>query len=200
MDALATVFALAIATTPPAAGTTRCHLSSPLACRDTNELVWDKAFDNAVERFLGSRRANYFGRPARVADQVLEVLGGPPDEAADQDRRPRPVHGLSAAVLRRKGRGGAAAGWPARRLGDFAFSFLHRPRPGERLLSARDADDLHEDAGGTGGGGQPLELGQTGDWSGACQPRLAGGALGCGERRASCELSVGCPSGPDREG
>jgi hypothetical protein len=43
-------------------------------------LVWDKAFGAAVRRFLGSRRASYVGRPRPVADQIIEVLGGPPDD------------------------------------------------------------------------------------------------------------------------
>jgi hypothetical protein len=74
----AIVLALAIAAAAPAAD--RCTLRHLDACADTNRLVWDKGFQRAVKRFVGPRRASYLDKTDSVADQILEVLGGPPDE------------------------------------------------------------------------------------------------------------------------
>lgn len=57
----------------------RCSLSHLEFCTDTNELVWSQAFESAVRRFLGDRRANYLYGRGRVSDQAIDVLGGPPD-------------------------------------------------------------------------------------------------------------------------
>jgi hypothetical protein len=76
----AVLLALALAVTTPATGDVHCDLRRLSACRDTNELIWDKTFEGEVQRFLGRRRASYLGRPGGLADQMIEVLGGPPDD------------------------------------------------------------------------------------------------------------------------
>ncbi len=76
----AVLFALALAASLPATGGAHCELTRLSACRDTNELILDKAFEVSVKRFLGLRRSSYLGRPDWLADQMIEVLGGPPDD------------------------------------------------------------------------------------------------------------------------
>lgn len=56
-----------------------CTLFNPGACRTTNEIVWDPAFERALERFLGDRQAAYLHARGPVRDQAEAVLGGPPD-------------------------------------------------------------------------------------------------------------------------
>ena len=56
-----------------------CSPSSLAACRNTNQLIWNAQFQPAIWRFLGFRRAAFLGRRTFVADQIIEVLGGPPD-------------------------------------------------------------------------------------------------------------------------
>lgn len=58
----------------------RCGLDHLDLCQNTNALVWDRQFRKAVERFVGSRRAAYLYDEAPVAEQMLDVLGGPPDD------------------------------------------------------------------------------------------------------------------------
>ena len=63
----------------PAPSNERCTLARLSVCRNTNELIWDKAFRKAVRRFLSTRRASFLYPRGLVADQMIEVLGGPPD-------------------------------------------------------------------------------------------------------------------------
>jgi hypothetical protein len=72
------LLALAVVTTP-AQSKDRCALRRLLACGNTNELVWDKTFQQAVRRFFGPLRATYIDRNGLVATQMFTVLGGPPD-------------------------------------------------------------------------------------------------------------------------
>jgi hypothetical protein len=72
------LLALAVATTP-AQSKDRCALRRLSACGNTNELVWDKTFQQAVRRFFGPLRATYIDRNGLVANQMFTVLGGPPD-------------------------------------------------------------------------------------------------------------------------
>lgn len=74
---LALTFALALLVLPPV--DENCSLTRLEACRDTNELVWDPAFERAVETFLGRDKVRYLYE-GRLSDQQLAVLGGPPDE------------------------------------------------------------------------------------------------------------------------
>src|SRR5215469_12376173 len=57
-----------------------CSLGKLDQCRDTNQLIWNRAFEASLRRFLGHRRANYLhnGNPL-ISDQAIDVLGGPPD-------------------------------------------------------------------------------------------------------------------------
>lgn len=58
-----------------------CAAAKDLAAyRNTNELVWDEGFRASVAQFFGKQRASYFWRDGLLSDQVLEGLGGPPDE------------------------------------------------------------------------------------------------------------------------
>jgi hypothetical protein len=71
------IVVLAIAATP-AHGAGDCALTRLSECQNTNQLVWDRAFHGAVRRFVGRRRANFIFR-GWAADQLIDVLGGPPD-------------------------------------------------------------------------------------------------------------------------
>ena len=65
----------------PACAAGRCSLEMLSGCTNTNELIWNKAFETSLRKFFGNRRADYLyyeGHPL-VADQAIEVLGGPPD-------------------------------------------------------------------------------------------------------------------------
>jgi hypothetical protein len=57
----------------------RCGLRRLDLCRNTNQLVWDVGFQRAIKQFVGARRGAYLYE-SPVSDQVLEVLGGPPDD------------------------------------------------------------------------------------------------------------------------
>jgi len=57
----------------------RCGLNHLALCRNTNQLVSEKRFVQAVATFVGNRRAAYLYETS-VADQLLEVLHGPPDD------------------------------------------------------------------------------------------------------------------------
>ena len=56
-----------------------CGLSNPGACRTTNNLFFDPAFEQALGRFLGDHQAAYLFERGPVRDQAIAVLGGPPD-------------------------------------------------------------------------------------------------------------------------
>jgi hypothetical protein len=57
-----------------------CTLHRLEACSGANQLVWDKPFQRALNRFVGTRQADYLGWDATVAVQLMEVLGGPSDD------------------------------------------------------------------------------------------------------------------------
>ena len=57
----------------------RCAPSNLSTCKDTNELVWDGSFQKEVKEFLFRQHGNYAVRGETVSDQVLDLLGGPPD-------------------------------------------------------------------------------------------------------------------------
>ena len=58
----------------------RCVLSDPTTCPTTNDLSWSPGFADAVTRFLGSSRVDYFRHDRALDWQALYGLGGPPDE------------------------------------------------------------------------------------------------------------------------
>ncbi|MFD2367668.1 hypothetical protein [Pseudoduganella sp. GCM10020061] len=49
------------------------------AHRDTNSLVWNKAFAAEVKRYFGGSKGYLYWDKATIASQVLAGLGGPPD-------------------------------------------------------------------------------------------------------------------------
>lgn len=66
-----------------------CAAAKDLAAyRNTNELVWDDGFRASVAQFFGKQRASYFWRDGLVSDQVLEGLGGPPEDIERIDGMP----------------------------------------------------------------------------------------------------------------
>ena len=52
-----------------------CTVNQPARHTNTNELVWDRSFHDAVSCFVGDRRADYLYSGGTVADQILDVLG-----------------------------------------------------------------------------------------------------------------------------
>jgi len=66
-----------------ASNSTRCGINNLEACINTNRLVWDKAFQEALAEFIGDRPAGWLYEDGTMLGQVRAVLGGPPD---------RPVH------------------------------------------------------------------------------------------------------------
>jgi hypothetical protein len=54
-----------------------CAVTHPATCETTNALVHDAGFRSAVRRFVGKRRADYLYPNGSVADQMIDVLGGP---------------------------------------------------------------------------------------------------------------------------
>ncbi len=63
----------------PGAVAGSCRLDIPAACRDTNALASSAGFDAAVSTVLGDRRADFLYKGRSVAEQAIDVLGGPPD-------------------------------------------------------------------------------------------------------------------------
>ena len=51
----------------------------PASFRDTNQLVWDKAFAASLKTYFGRMHASYYWRDGLLSDQVAAGLGGPPD-------------------------------------------------------------------------------------------------------------------------
>jgi hypothetical protein len=72
-------------------GATGCALSALASCGNTNQLVHEDDFAVAVANFIGPRRRAYVDHPdgpegsdmgaPLVSDQVIAVMGGPPDDA-----------------------------------------------------------------------------------------------------------------------
>jgi hypothetical protein len=60
----------------------KCGLRHLSACSTTNELVWDRGFDQALRSFGGRARTNMLeaGR-GPLSDELRAVLGGPPEES-----------------------------------------------------------------------------------------------------------------------
>ena len=67
-----------------------CLATRPARCGNTNALLWSDGFKDKVARYLGDRRRTYLAHPdgregpdatgMTVAEAMLEVLGGPPDD------------------------------------------------------------------------------------------------------------------------
>lgn len=79
MRVIAAILASGLTAAVAAAAGTPCELASIRSCADTNQLVWSKSFQPALETFLGKRAVTWLGEKAEIAEVVSEVLGGPPD-------------------------------------------------------------------------------------------------------------------------
>ena len=64
-----------------AAGTAApsCSIAQPTPCRTTNELMWAKGTEPALQTFFGKARGDYLMPDTLVWKQAREALGGPPD-------------------------------------------------------------------------------------------------------------------------
>jgi hypothetical protein len=58
-----------------------CSLRQLSACGNTNQLIWDKPFQRQLKLFAGKARTNALGLGyAPLSEDLLDTLGGPPDE------------------------------------------------------------------------------------------------------------------------
>jgi hypothetical protein len=80
--ALLAATALHASPATPAANTrAHCSLHQLSACATTNQLVWDKTFQRQLKLFAGKARTNALGGiSGPLSEDLLETLGGPPDE------------------------------------------------------------------------------------------------------------------------
>ena len=62
-----------------AAPASACTPHRPAACVDTNALIIQAGFARALRAYAGPGRASWLYPDGRVADQVIDVLHGPPD-------------------------------------------------------------------------------------------------------------------------
>ena len=62
-----------------AASPQACSPLRPAACADTNQLIMKPGFQRALRLYVGPGRASWLYPNGEVADQVVEVLHGPPD-------------------------------------------------------------------------------------------------------------------------
>lgn len=84
MRVLVAIFASVLtASTAAATAGGSCELASIDSCSNTNQLVWSKSFQPALEAFLGKRTVRWLGEKTDVSEVVAEVLGGPPDDAVE---------------------------------------------------------------------------------------------------------------------
>jgi hypothetical protein len=58
----------------------RCLLRDPTSCPTTNYLSWSPGFEDAVTRFIGTTKVNYFRHDRALDWQALYGLGGPADD------------------------------------------------------------------------------------------------------------------------
>lgn len=66
---------------PLPAAAPECAPAHLEACTNTNELIISDAFLAALRRFAGRGRAGWLYPNGKVADQLIDVLHGPPDDA-----------------------------------------------------------------------------------------------------------------------
>lgn len=64
----------------PEAMAADCNLAHIHHCSNTNQLVWAEDFEPAVEAFLGVQQAAFLYETAPLAAQMIDVLGGPPED------------------------------------------------------------------------------------------------------------------------
>lgn len=54
--------------------------------KDTNQLVWDGKFETAVKKYFGSRKFDAFYPAGSLSAQIIDGLGGPPDQIKEFDK------------------------------------------------------------------------------------------------------------------
>ncbi|OSQ38264.1 hypothetical protein [Thalassospira mesophila] len=64
--------------TQPPAPAPRCNTRDLALCEDTNQLIWSEGFADAVGAFVGAGNADWLYKNGSKIDQVIAVLGGPP--------------------------------------------------------------------------------------------------------------------------
>ena len=70
-----------ISSPPHLAPAPKCGLRNLPACSTTNELVWDRGFDQALRSFGGRARTNMLeAGKGPLSDELQAVLGGPAEE------------------------------------------------------------------------------------------------------------------------
>ena len=57
-----------------------CSAQNFCAYKNTNQLVWDKDFQQHVKQFFGSERDGLYWKNGLLSDQAIEGLGGPADD------------------------------------------------------------------------------------------------------------------------
>lgn len=63
---------------PPPTPVAHCDTDHISLCEDTNELIWSKGFADQVGAFIGEGTASWLYANGSRIDQMIEVLGGPP--------------------------------------------------------------------------------------------------------------------------
>ena len=66
MRVIAAILASGLTAAVAAAAGTPCDLASIRSCADTNQLVWSKSFQPALETFLGKRAVTWLGEKPRL--------------------------------------------------------------------------------------------------------------------------------------
>lgn len=57
-----------------------CELTTIAGCANTNALVWAKSFKPALLKFLDKEKVSWLGERQDMAEAVLDVIGGVPDD------------------------------------------------------------------------------------------------------------------------
>ena len=65
---------------PASQAASTCAMDSIAHCATASDLIWAPSFEPALRGFAGDRQVGWLGRQNPLADVVLEVLGGAPDE------------------------------------------------------------------------------------------------------------------------
>ena len=80
---LAHLAALMLASAAADTSAVQCGIHNLDACQNTNQLVWDDNFDDALRKFVGNQSANWLYEDGTEIGQVIDVLGGPPDDKVE---------------------------------------------------------------------------------------------------------------------
>ena len=61
-----------------------CSLQRLMACKNTNQLIWDSAFRRQLKLFAGRSQSNALGiGSGPLAESLFDTLGGPPDKPVE---------------------------------------------------------------------------------------------------------------------